>query len=118
MDQEIKQKSRTLAAKTVQLYKHLSAHKKETVLSEQLLRSGANVGANLAKSEMALGKNDQLAKVYLALQDCAEAKYWLEVLNDNDFLTEFEFTDNLKECDEMGKVLISLLKKLRAEMKP
>jgi four helix bundle protein len=118
MDKGIKQKSRQFAAKTVQLYKHLSAHKKETVLSKQLLHSGSNVGANLAKAEMALSKNDQLAKVYLALQDCAEAKYWLEVLNDNEFLTEFEFSDNLKECDDMGKILVDLIKKMRAEMKP
>jgi four helix bundle protein len=118
MDQGIKQKSRQLAAKMVQLYKHLSAHKKETVLSEQLLRSGSGVGANLAKAEMALSKNDQLTKIYLALQDCAEAKYWLEVLNDNEFLTEFEFGDTLKECDEMGKILVGLVKKMRAEMKP
>jgi four helix bundle protein len=118
MDKEIKQKSRQLAAKMVQLYKHLSTHKKEAVLSEQLLRSGSNVGANLAKAEMALSKNDQLTKVYLALQDCAEAKYWLEVLNDNELLTEFEFGDNLKECDEMGKILVGLVKTLRAEMKP
>jgi four helix bundle protein len=118
MDQGIKQKSRQLAAKVAQLYKQLSSRKKETVLSEQLLRSGSTVGANLAKAEMALSKNDQLAKVYLALQDCVEAKYWLEVLNDSEFLTEFEFRDTLKECDEMGKVLVGLVKTLRAEMKP
>jgi four helix bundle protein len=60
-----------------------------------------------------MGKNDQILKVYTALQECAEAKYWLEVLNDNEYLTEFEFTDVLAACDEMGKLLISLLKNLR-----
>ena len=110
MDQNIKIKSRQFAAKVVLLHKQLSARKKETVMSEELLRSGAGIGAELMKSECAMGKNDQAAKVYKALQNCAEAKYWLELLNDTEYLTEFEFNDTLKDCDEMGKLLIARIK--------
>ena len=113
MDQGIKQKSRAFAAKAVLLHKQLSARKKESVMSEELLRSGAGVGAELAIAECAIGKNDRLARVYKALQSCAEAKYWLELLNDADYLTEFEFNDTLKECDELGKQLLALIKTLR-----
>jgi len=51
--------------------------------------------------------------VYKALQDCAETKYWLELLNDTDYLTEFEFNDTLKNCDELGKLLVAKIKTLR-----
>ena len=112
MDQGIKQKSRQFAAKVVSLHKQLSARKKESVMSEELLRSGAGVGAGLVKTECAMGKNDQIAKMYKALQDCAEAKYWLELLNDTGYLTEFEFNDTLKDCDELGKQLIIRIKSL------
>ena len=112
MDQRIKQKSRQFAAKVVFLHKQLSARKKDSVMSEELLRSGAGVGAGLVKSEFAMGKNDQLAKIYKALQDCAEAKYWLELLNETGSLTEFEFNDTLKECDEMEKLLVVQIKAL------
>jgi len=115
MDQGLKQKSREFAVKVVLLHKQLSARKKESVMSEELLRCGAGVGASLAKSECALGKNDQMAKVYNALQNCAEAKYWLELLNDTDYLTEFEFNDTLTDCDELGKLLVARIKALRAE---
>ena len=101
MEQSVKLKSRQFAAKVVLLHKQLSARKKETVMSEELLRSGAGVGAELVKSECAMGKSDQLTKVYKALQNCAEAKYWLELLNDTGYLTEFEFSDTLKDCDEL-----------------
>ena len=116
MDKNIKQKSREFAVKVVLLHKQLSARKKESVMSEELLRSGAGLGAELAKGECALGKNDQFAKVYKALQNCVEAKYWLELLNDTDYLTEFEFTDTLKDCDELGKLLITLIKTLKAKL--
>ena len=114
MDQGLKQKSREFAVKVVLLHKQLSARKKETVMSEELLRSGAGAGADLAKAECSLNKNDQIARVYKALQDCAEAKYWLELLNDTGYLTEFEFNDTLKNCDELGKLLVARIKVLRA----
>jgi four helix bundle protein len=68
----------------------------------------------LARAECSLGKNDEMARVYKALLNCAEAKYWLELLNDTEYLTEFEFNDTLKECDEIGKLLIAQIKAYRA----
>ena len=113
MDQNVRRKSREFAAKVVLLHKQLSARKKESVMSEELLRSGAGVGAELAKAECALGKTDQIARIYKSLQNCAEAKYWLELLNDTEYLTEFEFNDTLKDCDDMGKLLIAMIKTLK-----
>ena len=113
MDKDLKQKSREFAVKVVLLHKQLSARKKETVMSEELLRTGAQVGSELTKAECALGKNDQLAKVYKAFQNCVEAKYWLLLLNDTGHLTEFEFNDTLKDCEELGKLLVVQIKTLR-----
>ena len=115
MDHNLKQESREFAAKVVLLHKQLSARKKESVISEELLRSGAGVGAELAKAECSLGKNDRLARIYKALQNCAETKYWLELLNDTGYLTEFEFNDTLKDCDQLGKQIIARIKNLGAE---
>ena len=114
MDQALKQKSREFSAKVVNLYKQISARKKETVITEGLLRAGTEIGAELARAEIAMGKNDQILKAYKALQNCAETKYWLELLNDTEYLTEFEFNDTLKNCDELGKQLIAHIKTLRA----
>ncbi|MDR0513507.1 MAG: four helix bundle protein [Treponema sp.] len=113
MDKNTKMKSREFAAKVVYLHKQLTARRKESVMSEELLRSGAGVGAELSKAASALSNNDRIAKVYNALQGCAEAKYWLELLNDTEYITEFEFNDTLKSCDELGKLLIGQIKILR-----
>ena len=115
MDKEIKLKSRQFAAKVVLLHKQLSARKKESIMSEELLRSGAGIGAGLVKTECSMGRNDQITKMYKALQDCAEAKYWLELLNDTGYLTEFEFNDTLKDCDDLGKELIMRIRNIPAK---
>ena len=114
MDQGIKKKSREFGVKVVNLHKQLTARKKESVMSEELLRSGAGVGVDLVKAECAMGRNDQIIKIHMALQKCVEAKYWLELLNDTAYLTEFEYNDTLKSCDEMTKLLVMMIKTLRA----
>jgi four helix bundle protein len=115
MDHVIKQKSKEFAIKAVNVQKQLLARKKDSVMSEELLRSGTGVGAALVKAECALNKNEQITRVHMALQNCAEAKYWLELLNETGCLTEFEFKDTLNTCEEMGKLVIAQIKALKAE---
>jgi len=115
MDNLIKQKSKELAVKVVNLQKQLLARKKESVMSEELLRCGAGVGAALVKAECAFSKNEQITRVHMALQNCAEAKYWLELLNETGCLTEFEFNDTLNTCDEMKKLVVAQIKALNAD---
>jgi four helix bundle protein len=108
-----REKSKALSAKIAQLYKHLSTNKKETVLSEQMLRSAVAIGANLAEAECALNRNGFILKIHAALERCVETRYWLETLNDASFLTEFEFNSHIEACDELRKVLILTLQSLR-----
>ena len=80
-------KSKLFAIRIVRLYQYLCSEKTEFVLSKQLLRSGTSIGANLAESECAISKKDFLAKVYIALKECAETLYWLELLRENGYLS-------------------------------
>ena len=84
----IKHKSKMFAVRIVKLYRYLCEEKKEFVMSKQLLRSGTSIGANIAESECAISRKDFLSKVYIALKECAETLYWLELLFDTDYLTE------------------------------
>jgi four helix bundle protein len=109
-----KAKSRQFAVKIAQIYKNLSNNKKEYVMSEQLLRAGTGIGADLAASECAATRNDFVAKVQGALQKCAETRYWLEILGEADLITEFEFKNTAQECDELRKILSYTIKALKA----
>jgi four helix bundle protein len=111
---ETKTKGRQFAVKIAQLYKNLSNNKKENVLSDQLLRAGAGIGANLAEAECAANKDGFVAKIQEALQKCAVTKYWLEILKEADFITEFEFNNAIQDCDELRKILFYTIKSLKA----
>ena len=45
----IEKKSFEFAVSVVNLYRHLTAEKKEYVISNQLLRSGTSIGANISE---------------------------------------------------------------------
>jgi four helix bundle protein len=111
-----KEKSRLFSIKIAQLYKHLSNNKKETILSEQLLRSGTSIGARLAEAECALSRNDVLVKLHGALEKSAESRYWLEILNSADLLTEYEFKTHVQDCDELRHILFTIVKNLKAAL--
>jgi four helix bundle protein len=113
-----KTQSKQFAMKIVQLYKHLSVNKKELILSEQLLRAGTAIGANLAGAECAANKNDFVGKIQEALQKCAETRYWLEILNESELITEFEFKNNTQDCDELRKILFYTVKSLKTPASP
>ncbi len=100
----------------VRLYRYLCDEKKEYVLSKQLLRSGTSIGANLAEAECAISKKDFLSKVYIALKECMETKYWLELLHETEYLTEHEYQSMNSDCEELRKMLSSTTKTLSSTL--
>lgn len=68
------------ALRIVNLYKYLCNDKQEYVMSKQLLRSGTSIGANIAESEHAQSTADFITKLYIALKEANETKYWLTLL--------------------------------------
>ena len=110
--QTVKYKSKQFAIRIVKLYQYLCNDKKEYTLSKQLLRSGTSIGANLAESECAISKKDFFAKVYIALKECSETLYWLELLYETDYLTQPEYLSMKADCDEIKRMLSSTTKTL------
>ena len=80
------------------------------------MKSGTSIGANLAEAECAISKKDFLAKVYISLKECSEAKYWLELLFETDYLTESQFRSMLSDCEELRKMLSATTRTLNSTL--
>ena len=111
-----KAKSKRFAIRIVRLYQFLCDEKKEYVLSKQILRSGTSIGANLAEAEAASSRKDFQAKIYIALKECTETQYWLELLKETDYLTGGQFQSLNSDCEEIRKMLSSTTKTLNEKM--
>jgi len=104
-------KSFTFAIKIVNIYKKLVNDKKEYILSKQLLRSGTSIGANVREGVNGVSKVDFKYKLGIALKESKETEYWLELMIATEILTEVEANDLLKECNELCRILSSIVKK-------
>ena len=111
-----KSKSKLFAVRVVKLYKFLCENKNEYILSKQLLRSGTSIGANLAEAECAISKKDFLSKIYIALKECSETLYWLELLFETEYLTQEQYKSIYSDCEELRKMLSSTTKTLSSTL--
>lgn len=107
-DSPSRQKSLAFAKRVVDLYRYLCEQKKEYVLSKQLLRSGTSIGANLAEAQYGSSRKDFLNKVYIALKECGETLYWLELLYLCSYLNEAEYRSMNQDCEELRRILASI----------
>ena len=104
----IQTKTYDFAVRTIRLHKHLSATKKEYVLSKQLLRSGTSIGANVEEALGAQTEKDFYAKLSIAYKEARETHYWIRLLADTDFLTIREKNSLLQDLDEILKIIGSI----------
>ena len=106
----IKDKSYKFALRVINAYKFLSEDKREFVLSKQMLRSGTAIGALVREAEQAQSKADFISKMNIALKEANETEYWLMLLKDSDYIDEKSFVSIHKDCDELIRLLISIIK--------
>jgi four helix bundle protein len=107
-DNIIVKKSYDFALSIISLYKQL-VEKKEYVLSKQILRSGTSIGANIHEAVSGESKKDFVHKLGIAVKEARETSYWLNLLKDSNYITISEFTILNTNCDELIKILNSII---------
>lgn len=115
-EKTVKFKSKRFAVRIVNLYKYLCDEKKEFVLSKQILRSGTSIGANIAESECAISDKDFVSKIYIALKECSETIYWLDLLFETDYISEEQYRSVKSDCEEIRKMLSSTTKTMNSKL--
>jgi len=98
--------SLNFAVSIISLVKDLKS-KHETVISNQIGRSGTSIGANIREAQYAHGKADFVAKLQIALKEASETGYWLELLFKTDYITENEYRMLDSACSSIRVMLIS-----------
>ncbi|MBQ5399268.1 MAG: four helix bundle protein [Ruminococcus sp.] len=105
----IVEKSKAFALKIIQLYKGLVAEK-EYVLSRQILKSGTSIGANVKEAIRGQSKPDFYAKMNIALKECSETEYWLELLYESQYINNRTFRELYSDCKEILRILMAITK--------
>ncbi len=105
----LKDKSFKFANRIIKLYMYLSKNNDSYILNKQLLLCGTSVGAMVRESKNAESKLDFIHKPSIAQKECDETMYWLELLNDNKFITETQFKSIYSDAEELLKIIKSAI---------
>ena len=101
------EKAKDFAVEIIELCKTVKETKRESVMTNQLIRSGTSVGANIHESKYGHGTADFIAKMQIALKECYESEYWLELLERAEILKDETVSALLHDCGSIRRLLIS-----------
>ncbi len=92
---------------SVEIIKLCETIKGHYSLANQLERSATSIGANIHEANYAHGKADFVAKLQIALKECYETEYWLDIFHTACILTDAEFTEMYGQCSKIRKLLVA-----------
>ena len=113
MDSPLLTKSKAFALRIIQVCNAVKRERRESVLTNQLLRSGTSIGANIREAFYGHGRADFAAKLQIALKECSESEYWLELLIESGYYHDRSILD---DCIEIKKLLISSINTTKANL--
>ena len=109
-DSPLHRKSYEFSIRIVNMVKYIKCSAKEYALTNQVLRSGTAIGALVREAEFAQSSSDFINKLSIALKECNETFYWLNLLRDTGFINDKEAESMLQNCNELTAILVSSVK--------
>lgn len=103
-------KSKRFAIRCVNLYKFLHKEHHEYVMSQQVLRSGTSIGANVKEAVRAQTMPDFITKMNIALKEASESEYWIELLHETNYIDDGCAKSLLEDCVELIRLLTAIVK--------
>ena len=94
----------------IDFYHELSTNRKEYILSKQLLRSGTAVGALYREAIYAESKRDLIHKLHIAIKECNESVYWIDLLEHMGKLNQTVHASLRGDAVSLLKILTAMIK--------
>ena len=76
-------------------------------LKNQILKSGTSIGANVHEANYAQSKADFVSKLQIALKECYETEYWLELFSKTNIIDIKQYSELKNDCGKIRRILIS-----------
>ena len=98
------------ALEIIELTRYLKLNK-EFVISNQLLKSGTSIGANVSEAQAAQSTKDFIAKMSIASKEARETEYWIRLLEKSNTINAYKNKSVLyDQIHSIVKLLTSIIK--------
>ena len=108
----LKKKTEAFAVRIIKLHRYLQ-NRHETVMSNQIYRSGTSIGANVAESINAQSSADFIHKLSIALKEANETEFWLKSIYSGEYIDQTGYESMLNDNEEIIKILVSSIKTMK-----
>ena len=103
-ESKLRELSTDFAVRIIKLCEAIKGH---FSLVNHLERSATSIGANIREANYAHGKPDFIAKLQIALKECYETEYWLELFVKSDILNRETAAELYNQCGTVRRILIA-----------
>ena len=114
-DSKLRDMSMAFSVQIIHLVQELKA-RHETVISNQIGRSGTSIGANIYEANYAQGLKDFISKLEIALKEASETGYWLELLYKTGYIDDAVYKTLNEQCATLRVLLIASCRTAKARL--
>ena len=115
-ENKLAEMSMNFAVDIIDLVKSLKAQH-ETVIANQIGRSGTSIGANIHEANYAQGKKDFISKLEISLKEASETGYWLELLHRTKYIDDNRFKSLSDKCTAIRVMLVASCRTAKESLK-
>ena len=101
------EKAKNFAVDVIRISKSIRETQHEFVLTNQMLRAGTSIGANIHESKYAHSTMDFISKMQIALKECYETEYWLELLKRAEIVSLESLSPLIRDCGSIRRMLVA-----------
>ena len=112
-ESKLRELSMEFSVDIINLVKFLKSNH-ESVIANQIGRSGTSIGANIHEAQYAQGKKDFISKLEIALKEASETGYWLELAYRTNYIDEKQYKTLSDKCATLRVMLVSSCKTAKA----
>ena len=115
-DSELRTRAKALALHIIAVCDEVDTRKGRGVLVNQIVRSATSIGANIHEANYAASKADFINKFHIALKECGETEYWIEMLVGSNAISEQTAKELLQECGVIRRMLVKSITTAKESM--
>ncbi len=108
-DSDLRTRAKLFAIHIITACDNIDTKKGKSVLVNQIIRSSTSIGANIHEANYAISKADFINKFHIALKECNETEYWIELLSGINAISEDVTSSLRQECGIIKRMLVKSL---------
>ena len=114
-ESKLREMSMDFSVDIINLVKYLKSNH-ESVIANQIGRSGTSIGANIHEAQYAQGKKDFISKLEIALKEASETGYWLELAYRTNYIDSQQYKILSDKCAALRVILVSSCRTAKANI--